>query len=255
MKSLIVLITLLSLLGCADTEDPLSAEDVDQMITEALAKLDNDETLAPEEIDRLINDAIIESVYQTPQRIKKAVSDSIVYLHIITTDGKSKTGTGFVVKSGGYIATCNHVIENTSTRSAIFSIYDDVAHSITSIAATDKAHDIAIIKTTFNAPPLRLGDSDAIRSGDFVYAVGNPHQLKGTLSEGIISAIRPNGFWIVKDRVFQMTIPLSPGSSGGPILNQHAEVIGVAYASHYVGQNLNFAIPVTHLKSLIASMR
>ena len=87
--------------------------------------------------------------------------------------------------------------------------------------------------------------------GEDVYAIGNPQGLEGTFSKGIISSIREfNGHSII-----QITAPISPGSSGGPLLNSIGEVIGVAFASFKSGQNLNFAIPVKYLHNLLANTK
>ena len=95
---------------------------------------------------------------------------------------------------------------------------------------------------------FRLGNSDFAQVGETVYAVGNPRGLEGTFSQGIISSIRPVGI----DKLIQITAPLSPGSSGGPVLNRKGEVIGVSVLTIRDGQNLNFAIPSIHLSALLA---
>ena len=97
-------------------------------------------------------------------------------------------------------------------------------------------------------PSLSLGNSDTVQVGETVYAVGNPQGLEGTFSQGIVSSIRQVG----SDKVLQITAPISPGSSGGPVLNSKGEVIGVSVATFRGGQNLNFAIPSNYLKVLIA---
>ena len=93
-----------------------------------------------------------------------------------------------------------------------------------------------------------LGSSDAVQVGEAVYAVGNPQGLEGTFSQGILSSIREVG----TDKLLQITAPISPGSSGGPVLNSKGEVIGVSVATFKGGQNLNFAIPSGYLKALLA---
>jgi len=85
-------------------------------------------------------------------------------------------------------------------------------------------------------------------TGDEIYVIGNPEGLEGTFSKGVISGIRS----IDGRSYFQITAPISPGSSGGPVLNASGEVIGVAVASWRTGQNLNFAIPVFYVRSLLS---
>lgn len=103
-----------------------------------------------------------------------------------------------------------------------------------------------------NAPPvLRLGDSSKVEIGDEIFVVSNPQGLEGTFSKGIVSAIRIIG----QDYLLQITAPISPGSSGGPVLNEQGKVIGVAVATFKGGQNLNFAIPSSYLSDLLESMK
>lgn len=82
--------------------------------------------------------------------------------------------------------------------------------------------------------------------GEKIYAVGNPKGLNGTFSEGIISGVRD----IQANNILQITAPISPGSSGGPVLNSSGQVVGIAFSSYSSGQNLNFAIPVKYLLNL-----
>ena len=89
-----------------------------------------------------------------------------------------------------------------------------------------------------------------VQVGETVYAVGNPRGLEGTFSDGIISSIRPVG----TDKLIQITAPLFPGSSGGPVLNRRGEVIGVSVLTIRDGQNLNFAIPSNYLKGLLSKV-
>ena len=94
---------------------------------------------------------------------------------------------------------------------------------------------------------ISLGDSDTVQVGVPIYAVGNPRGLEGTFSQGIISSVRKVG----TDKLLQLTAPISPGSSGGPVLNGKGQVIGVSVATFRGGQNLNFAIPSNYLKVLV----
>ena len=97
---------------------------------------------------------------------------------------------------------------------------------------------------------VSIADSDAVQVGEPVYAVGNPHGLEGTFSQGIISSVRKVG----TDRLLQITAPVSPGSSGGPVLNGRGKVIGISVATFRGGQNLNFAIPSNYLTALLTQV-
>jgi S1-C subfamily serine protease len=98
---------------------------------------------------------------------------------------------------------------------------------------------------------LSLGDSTKVAVGDEIYVIGNPQGLEGTFSQGIVSSIRKIG----TDTLLQITAPISPGSSGGPVLDSKGEVIGVAVATFKGGQNLNFAIPVSYLSTLLSNIK
>ena len=97
------------------------------------------------------------------------------------------------------------------------------------------------------AGAIALGNSDSVQVGEIVYAVGNPQGLEGTFSQGIVSSIRE----VETDKLLQITAPISPGSSGGPVLNNRGKAIGISVATFRGGQNLNFAIPSDYLKTLL----
>ena len=122
-------------------------------------------------------------------------------------------------------------------------------------SAVSEKHDLAIVEVQgFDAPPLPLGDSDTVRFGDTVFVVSNPKKIKGTFSVGIASN-RSIDQALSTDELLQITAPVSSGSSGGPVLNNDGEVIGVVAGGRDDGQLLNFAIPVNFLKSLLATIR
>ena len=172
-----------------------------------------------------------------------------VYLEMQNKNGKTLgIGSGFFVKSN-LIATNYHVIEGAAKGTAKL-VGKKTTYNIEGVTTTDKTNDLALLKvTTYGIKPLSLGDSDAVRIGETVYVAGNPKGLEGTFSDGIISSLRDKD---TKERL-QMTAPISPGSSGGPVLNRKGEVIGVSFAVYKSldAQNLNFAIPSKYLKTLL----
>ncbi len=173
-----------------------------------------------------------------------------VYLEMKDTNGKTLgIGSGFFVKPN-LIATNYHVIEGAAKGTAKL-VGKSTRYNIEGVTATDKINDLALLKVTaYGIKPLSLGDSDTARIGETVYVAGNPKGLEGTFSDGIISSRRDK---YIKERL-QMTAPISPGSSGGPVLNRKGEVIGVSFAMYRSldAQNLNFAIPSKYLKKLLA---
>lgn len=188
------------------------------------------------------------------ERVKIAVSEiysrySPSIASIKTKDRYGKEiglGSGFVVSKDGIIATNSHVIKSASQVEVKIDnrVFQDVF-----VVKNNSGSDIAILKIDATGlVPLAIGDSDNIKSGQFIVALGNPLGLEQSVSSGIISAIRSSR----NIKLIQMTTPVSPGSSGGPVLNEYGEVIGIAtMASFFIAQNLNFAIPINYLKTLV----
>ena len=190
----------------------------------------------------------------TVPEIAEIALDSTVYLQIKKPENQVGSASGFVIGEG-LIVTSYHVIEDMLTGSTARLVNSVLIHPIGAIVAADKAHDLVILKSSgISAPPLPLGDSDIVRIGDTVYVTGNPKGYLGTFSVGYISAIQP-GDVFVADKVFQMTAPISHGSSGGPVLNTDGKVIGIVSGGDTTGNDLNFASPVNYLKSLLATIR
>ncbi len=188
---------------------------------------------------------------ETPQQIAKRALDVTVLLVMADANGQTLgVGSGFFVRTN-QIATNFHVIEGAA-RGAAKRVGQKTEYNIEGFTAMDEKHDLAILQVSVSGvQPLPLGDSDAVEIGDTVYVAGNPKgYLEGTFSDGIISGIRGGS----TDKRLQMTAPISPGSSGGPVLNGVGEVIGVSVMTIEGGQNLNFAIPSNDLKALVARL-
>ena len=149
------------------------------------------------------------------------------------------------------IATNLHVVEGATCGYAKL-VGQKTKYDIRGISAIDKKRDLVILHVSaLGKLPLPLDDSDTVLVGETVYAVGNPHGLEGTFSQGIISSVRTVG----TDKLLQLTAPISPGSSGGPVLNDRGNVIGVSVATFRGGQNLNFEIPSNYLTKLVSQIR
>ncbi len=195
-----------------------------------------------------INTASAQTTMPAEDIAEKALA-ATVYLEMKDTNGKTLgIGSGFFVKPN-LIATNYHVIEGAAKGTAKL-VGKFTTYRIEGVTATDKQNDLALLKVTaYGIKPLSLGDSDKVRIGETVYVAGNPKGLEGTFSDGIISSKRSED---TKERL-QMTAPISPGSSGGPVLSKKGEVVGVSFAGHPAldAQNLNFAIPSKYLKKLL----
>ena len=184
---------------------------------------------------------------QTVPEIAEKALAATVYLEMQDSNGKTLGfGSGFFVKPN-LIATNYHVIAGAASGTAKL-VGKHTTYKIKGWTATDEDNDLALLKVTaYGIKPLPLGNSNVVKIGNTVYVAGNPKGLEGTFSDGIISSRRDK---YIKER-FQMTAPISPGSSGGPVLNSKGEVIGVSVAAHrdLDAQNLNFAIPSNYLKT------
>ena len=187
---------------------------------------------------------------QTAQQIAKKAFNSTVLLVMEDTHGQPLgLGSGFFVRNG-QVATNLHVVEG-SARGYAKLVGKKTKYDIEGITAIDARRDLVLLKVSvLGAQSLALGNSDMVQVGESVYAVGNPHGLEGTFSQGIISSVRRVG----TDKLLQLTAPISPGSSGGPVLNGVGEVIGVSVATFRSGQNLNFAIPSNYVKVLLTQV-
>ncbi|HEX4930482.1 MAG TPA: trypsin-like peptidase domain-containing protein [Gaiellaceae bacterium] len=170
-------------------------------------------------------------------------------------------GSGFVIDKAGHIVTNYHVIEGADQIEVSFSNRDTLRATL---VGSDPSTDIAVLRVDASSrslTPLVLGDSDAVRVGDPVVAIGNPFGLARTATAGIVSAVQertitaPNGYPI--DHVIQTDAPINPGNSGGPLLNGRAEVIGVNSqiapgSSGNVG--IGFAVPANTVKEVVAQL-
>ena len=190
--------------------------------------------------------------HQATPLAQKAL-DATVYLEVERGSGQGARGSGFFVRPG-YVATNYHVIEGAETTIARL-VGTETTYTMEKIVVTNEKHDLAIIKVIGEtAPGLTLGNSDEVRIGETVYAVGNPKGLQGTVSRGIVSSIRDFGRNGIR---IQIDAPISAGNSGGPVLNEKGEVIGVSVSGiqGIDAQNLNFAIPSNYLKILLREVR
>jgi len=184
---------------------------------------------------------------QRPQEIAKNAFASTVLLVMEDANGQPLSlGSGFFVRDGE-IASNLHVVEGAA-RGYAKLVGHKTKYDIEAITAIDPERDLVVLKISgARASTLGLASSDAVQVGETVYAVGNPQGLEGTFSQGIVSSFREVG----TDKLLQITAPISPGSSGGPVLNGKGEVIGVSVATFRGGQNLNFAIPSNYLMVLL----
>lgn len=174
---------------------------------------------------------------------------AVVTVNVLQQDGGSFTGTGFVITPDGLIATNRHVLTNSLYANISFQNGVISGEAIPVAQAADT--DLALLKIEAkNLPYVTLGNSDTAHPGQTITVIGNPRRLQNTVTSGLISQLRQQ-----KDGTFwhQISAPISPSSSGSPVFDDRGEVISIAFTSltGENNQNLNFAIPVNYLKTLV----
>ncbi|GIW81596.1 MAG: hypothetical protein KatS3mg105_3403 [Gemmatales bacterium] len=181
-------------------------------------------------------------------KLVESVRPSVVVVTFSGRDGKRLgLGTGFVVDAKGLIATNLHVLGEA--RPIQVETADGKVYDVKIIHASDKAMDLALVKINAdNLKPLRLGDSDQLKQGHEVVAIGNPHGLERSVVRGIVSGRRT----IDGRPMIQVAIPIEPGNSGGPLVDLQGRVQGIVTMKSLVTQNLGFAVPINALKTLLA---
>jgi S1-C subfamily serine protease len=181
--------------------------------------------------------------------VVKQSSDAVVLITISNSAGQETAlGSGFLVSADGEIVTNHHVIKDA--HSAIVKLSNGAFFPVSGLLADDPQRDLAVVKVNGkNLPFLSIGDIDKVHVGDHVVAIGSPLGLEGTVSDGIVSAIRD----VSNKRWIQTTAPSSHGNSGGPLLDMSNHVVGVITAgvNPELGQNLNFAVPSSDVASLL----
>ena len=170
-------------------------------------------------------------------------------------------GTGFIVSENGYIVTNKHVVIDEKAEYTV--LMNNGKKCTAKVAGRDPGQDVAVIKIdATRLTPLSVGDSDGIRLGQSVIAIGNAlGEFRNTVSVGVISGLsrsitaRGAGFSENIEGLFQTDAAINPGNSGGPLLNLKGEVIGINTAVAGGAQNIGFAIPINNAKRAIESVK
>jgi S1-C subfamily serine protease len=176
-------------------------------------------------------------------------------VHVSVSDGRGGevgTGSGFVVSGDGRVVTNHHVVEDADRVEVVFQGGRKVR--ALGVLAFDEEADLAVLQLEKGSyPTLALAEAPA-KQGDAVVVIGSPRGLSGTVSTGIVSAVRAEGAHLGDDHrknwTLQLTAAVSPGSSGSPVMNEAAEVVAVTVGQAY-GQALNFGVPVDLLRKLL----
>jgi S1-C subfamily serine protease len=192
------------------------------------------------------------------------VSPSVVSIAAVGMDRfeaesgiKNVVGSGFIISDDGLVLTNSHVVFD---RQAISVTLDDGRRSQAVLLGADPIYDLAVLRISDprrDAPKAVLGDSDRVRIGEDVVAIGNPLALEQTLTRGVVSGLNRFG----ADSPFSLALPLiqtdasiNPGNSGGPLFNRCGEAIGITTLMAADAQNIGFAVPINIARQFVPEL-
>jgi len=197
--------------------------------------------------------------------IFEKVSPSVVFITAVSINPyrmndrvEHIVGSGFIIDDSGIILTNSHVAFG---RQLITVTLDDGTTVPAQLIGADPIFDVAVLKIdkplkgTFAA--LEMGDSDVVRVGEEVVAIGNPLGLDQSLTRGVVSAINrilPQTFFSLEEPLIQMDTPINPGNSGGPLVNRCGQVIGITTSVVPDAQSIGFSIPINMAKNLLPAL-
>ena len=181
------------------------------------------------------------------EELAKSAGPSVVVIQHSNREGKEQgLGSGFILSEDGLIATNLHVIGEA--RPITVQMKDGKTYPVKEVYASDRTLDLALLKIDAkNLPVLKLGDSDKLKNGQAIVALGHPRGLKYSVVSGVLSG-RPE---VDGNTMLQLAIPIEAGNSGGPVLDRQGNVHGIVTLNSLVTYNLGFAMPVNALKRLI----
>ncbi|MCC7463242.1 MAG: trypsin-like peptidase domain-containing protein [Gammaproteobacteria bacterium] len=192
--------------------------------------------------------AVLAQPALTPQQIAQQAKRTTVQIRTLDAAGRvTGAGSGFFISRDGLLVSNLHVVEDAVSLEIerdSGEIFDNVYY-----VTSDVRRDTVILKVPVsNVEALPLGSDETAEIGSRIYVMGNPLGQTATFSDGLVSAKR----MVEGVELVQITAPISPGSSGGPAMNERGEVIGIATMFLEGGQNLNFLVPIHHVPPLVA---
>jgi hypothetical protein len=183
----------------------------------------------------------------TAQIAAKATPSVVVIENFNESGEKAGQGSGYIFSGDGIIITNYHVIRGA--KSLNIRLPGQEPYRVDSVLGYQIDHDVAALQVSGGSLPALTTDTlDEPKVGDKVVAIGAPLGLESTVSEGIVSAVRDAG----TIHIIQTTASISPGSSGGPLLNDYGKVIGLTTATVHDGQSLNFVVSAKHISELLS---
>src|SRR4051794_14000243 len=193
----------------------------------------------------VVRDAnLLDAYSQAVIHVVETVSPAVISVTAQDSDGRGGGGSGFVVTPDGYAITNSHVVDNRPKLQAETAEGDQLRAEI---IGDDPATDLAVIRLAASGLPYaQLGDSDGLRVGQLVIAIGSPFGFQSTVSTGVVSALGRSmraGDGRLIENVVQHAAPINPGNSGGPLVDSRKLVVGINTAIIAMAQGLGFAIP------------
>lgn len=211
----------------------------------------------------------IQALQSEVEAVHEAVAESVVNIAVTTLSydffmnpmPQEGTGSGFVYDTDGHIVTNWHVVRDADEIQVIFA---DGTSATAEMIGSDPANDLAVVRVDpnqHNLKPVQLGESDNLRVGQFVVAIGNPFGLEQTLTFGVISSLErtirsPEGERFIGEAI-QTDAAINPGNSGGPLLDLEGRVIGVnaqIVSPSRANAGIGFAIPVNTVKRVVPEL-
>ena len=261
-----LLVTLLTLAALACNAQELVFEPTPTPRTMSMASPEPIATLpSPSEVDLAeldAQDSLLTSLYQR-------VNPAVVYIEVLVQHGGGlqplSSGSGFVIDKEGHIVTNNHVVEDADALQVVLA--NGAVSNDVEVVGRDPYSDIAVIRADIEPgllTPVELGDSDSLRVGQKVIAIGNPFGLQGTMTTGVVSAVGRTltsqaleGGSFSNPEIIQTDASINPGNSGGPLLDSRGRVVGVNTAIRSgtgVNAGVGFAVPVNTVRRIVPQL-
>ncbi len=201
-----------------------------------------------------VDDEALDAYSETVIAVAERIVPSVASLRVAAR-GREGAGSAVVLAADGYLLTSAHVVAGAERGTAVFADWHETSFEL---VGRDPLSDLAVLRARASGlPQVELGNADALRVGQLVVAVGNPHGFAGSVTAGVVSALGrslPSGGRVVEN-VIQTDAALNPGNSGGALVDSRARLVGVNTALAGIGLGLAVPINATTLDIVATLMR